>query len=70
MTTTVRILVEGNKACEAKVVDPLADSLRQQSAGIQVMQPAPKLVQPGSFVILNIHGEQKVEVREVGDFLS
>jgi hypothetical protein len=58
MTTMVRVLVEGNKACEVKVVDPSG-------------QPgASKTVLPSEFAVFCIHGEQRVEVCEVGEFLS
>lgn len=56
MTTTVKILIEGNKACEVKVEGNAGD--------------APVTVKPGSFTTKQIHGEQRVSVVEVGEFLS
>lgn len=57
MTTTVRVLIEGNKACEVKVEG-------------QGTSDTPTTVKPGSFTLKNIHGEQFVSVKEVGEFLS
>lgn len=56
MTTTVKILIEGNKACEVKVEGNEHDP--------------PATVKPGSFTTKTIHGEQRVSVVEVGEFLS
>lgn len=58
MTTTVRVLIEGNKACEAKVTGP------------QQTDAQHKTLKPGEFAVLTIHGESRVEVKETGDFLS
>jgi hypothetical protein len=55
VTTTVRILIEGNKACEVKVEGNPGDT--------------PTIVKPGSFTLKNIHGEQTVSVKETGDFV-
>ena len=61
MTTTVKVLIEGNKKCEVKVVEGNgADS---------TTYPA-RNVMPGSFTTVGIHGEQKVSVIETGDFIS
>lgn len=57
MTTTVRVLIEGNKACEVNVEGPQ-----------QAQQPTTVL--PGHFVVKTIHGEQVLTVKETGDFLS
>lgn len=57
MTTTVKILIEGNKACEVKVEG-------------QGSSDTPATVKPGSFATKQIHGDQRVSVVEVGEFLS
>ena len=59
MTTTVRVLIEGNKACEA-----------YRSNGPDKPPESPVTVKPGEFATLYISGEQSVVVQEVGDFLS
>lgn len=59
MTTTVRVLIEGNKACEVHV--------SEEVHGAQPSQR--KTVSPGQFVTVLIHGTQQVIVQEVGDFL-
>ena len=61
MTTTVRVLIDGNKACTVKVVE--ADD--KDSTGYP-----PRDVKPGGFATICIHGEQKVSVIETGEFLS
>lgn len=58
MTTTVKILIEGNKACEVGIVDAPDAPMRE-----------PVVVKPGSFVTKLISGEQSVRVKETGDFL-
>lgn len=60
MTTTVRVLVEGNKKCEVKVVDAKGEDIPGDKA---------REVMPGSFTIVHIHGEQRVSVQETGGFL-
>lgn len=60
MTTTVTVLIQGNKECEVKVTENGIDNLNW---------PA-KTVKPGSFTQVTIHGDQKVEVKEVGEFVS
>lgn len=57
MTTTVKVLIEGNKACEVKVEG-------------QGSSDTPSTVKPGSFVTKSIHGDQRVSVVEVGEFLT
>lgn len=57
MTTTVKVLIEGNKACEVKVE---GDTSPRE----------PVVVKPGQFTTMYIHGEQSVSVKETGDFLS
>lgn len=59
MTTTVKVLIEGNKACEVKV------------EGNEASFP-PKTVQPGQFHTVYIHGEQRVSVVvvETGEFVK
>ena len=59
MTTTVRVMIEGNKACEVYV-----------SNGSDRQPDAPKTVKPGEFTSLLIHGEKYVVVKEIGEFLS
>lgn len=56
MTTTVKVLIEGNKACEVKVEG-------------QGSSDTPTTVKPGSFTTKAIHGDQRVSVVEVGEFL-
>lgn len=58
MTTTVKILIEGNKACEVKV----------ESDGAEPGQIS--TVKPGQFTTKLIHGDQRVSVVEVGPFLT
>ena len=58
MTTTVKVLIEGNKACEVKVIQ--ADCTDDQVS----------TVQPWTFTTKLIHGEQQVTVKETGDFVS
>lgn len=59
MTTTVRVLVEGNKKCEVAVVN---------GEGV----PAHPVVHvlPKSFAVVSIHGDQKLTVTEIGEFVS
>jgi len=57
MTTTVRVLIEGNLACEVYV-----------SNGPDQQPEAPKTVKPGEFATLTIYGEKSVVVKERGDF--
>lgn len=59
MTTTVRILVEGNKAVEVLV---------KNDDGSIKKEPSTTL--PGSFVVESIHGGQTISIREVGDFIN
>jgi len=54
---TDQILIQGNKACEVKVVDP-----GQPDSHVA-------LIKPGSFTTKLIHGTQAVSVTETGDFL-
>ena len=61
MTTTVRVLIEGNKKCEVKVIE---------GNGSDSTSYPPRDVMPGSFTTVGIHGEQKVSVIETGDFLT
>lgn len=61
MTTTVKVLIEGNKKCAVKVIE--ADGKDSTSY-------PPRDVAPGSFTTVGIHGEQKVSVVETGEFLS
>lgn len=57
MTTTVKVLIEGNKACEVKTIGPT-----------EVGEAT--TVKPGTFTTKLIHGEQYVSVKEVGEFLT
>lgn len=57
MTTTVKVLIEGNKACEVKVEG-------------QGSSDTPVTIKPGSFTTKFISGEQRVSVVEVGEFLT
>ena len=61
MTTTVRILIEGNKACEVKVIE---------ENGADSTNYPPVEVLPKSFTTVCIHGEQTVSVKEIGGFIS
>ena len=60
MTTTVRVMIEGNKKCEVKVIEADGSDSLNQSA---------RDVMPNSFTTVLIHGEQKVSVIETGGFL-
>lgn len=57
MTTTVKILIEGNKACEVCVSSPE----KSQEATV---------VLPGTFTTKLIHGNLQLTVKETGDFLA
>ena len=60
MTTTVTVLISGNKACAVDVVIPgITDKIPME----------PKIVKPGSFTTLTISGDQELRVREVGEFI-
>jgi hypothetical protein len=61
MTTTVKVLIEGNKKCAVKVI---------QEDGSDSKSYPPRDVMPGSFASLGIHGGQLVSVIETGDFLN
>lgn len=61
MTTTVKVLIEGNKACEVKVTGSV-DPASPQAQGVKVM--------PNSFATMMIHGDQVLSVQETGEFLS
>lgn len=58
MTTTVKVLIEGNKACEVKV----------ESEGAPAGQAS--IVKPGEFTTKLISGEQRLTVKETGEFLT
>jgi hypothetical protein len=59
MTTTVRILIEGNKNVLAKVVEADGVTVREE-----------KEIAPNSFASFLIHGEAKVSVEEIGEFVN
>lgn len=59
MTTTVTVLIQGNKACEVYV-----------SNGPDVQPDTPTTVKPGEFTTKLIHGDKSVRVKEVGEFLN
>jgi hypothetical protein len=60
MTTMVKVLIEGDKKCQVKVLE-----------GDDSDKPGnPPEVMPGTFTTVIIHGEQKVTVIETGDFIS
>lgn len=59
MTTTVRVLIEGNKACEV-----------YRSNGPDRQPESPVTVRPMAFTTLTISGEQAVVVKEIGEFIS
>ena len=61
MTTTVRVLIDGNKACNVKVIGPI-DPASPYAIGVTV--------KPGAFATMSIHGDQVVAVQETGEFLS
>jgi hypothetical protein len=62
MTTTVRILVEGNKAVKVTVTDtPRADG----SVDFKQFE-----VLPNHVGLAFIHGDMKIEVQETGEFLK
>ena len=58
MTTTVTILISGNKACAVSITSP--------SGGLDQVA----IVQPGSFTTKMIHGDQVLDVKEVGEFVN
>ena len=60
MTTTVRVLIEGNKKCEVKVIE---------GNGTDNTNWPPRIIGPGSFTTVCIHGEQIVSVVEIGEFI-
>jgi hypothetical protein len=60
MTTTVTVLIEGNKKCRVCVIE--ADGTPVTGADEERG--------PGSITKLNIHGDQRVEVQETGEFVS
>jgi hypothetical protein len=60
MTTTVHVLVQGNKACEVKVVLP---------DGSNYSGVTPRTIKPQEWTTVSIHGDQSVKVTEVGAFL-
>lgn len=57
MTTTVKILIEGNKACELQVTSG------------DTPDPSPTIVKPGQFGTRFISGEQVLRIKETGEFL-
>lgn len=63
MTTTVRVLIEGNKVCSVQVMQPV-------EGGGQRKEGPEALAKPGEFVTRLIHGAQYVRVQEVGEFLT
>lgn len=60
MTTTVHVLIQGNKECEVKVVLP---------DGSDWPHITPRLVKPQNWTTVTIHGDHSVKVTEVGEFL-
>ena len=60
MTTTVRVLIEGNKACEVKVIE---------ENGTENTTYPPVIVWPKSFAIVAIHGYQTISVKEISEFI-
>lgn len=61
MTTTVQVLIEGNKACEVKVMGADGSDSKQWPTHI---------LMPGTFVTRTISGPQILSVIEIGDFLN
>lgn len=61
MTTTVKILIEGNKNTIVKVIG---------EDGKDYLGYPPKIVAPNTFHTVCIHGNQHVDVVETGDFIS
>ena len=61
MTTTVRVMIEGNKACEVKVIE---------ENGTDSTNYPPVEVLPKSFAIVMIHGYQTISVKEIGGFIA
>lgn len=60
MTTTVHVLIQGNKECEVSVVLP---------DGSNYAHVLPKKVKPQSWATVSIHGDQSVKVIEVSEFI-
>lgn len=56
MTTSVRVLIEGNKACKVSVAIP------------GQVDPSPVTVLPGTYTIRWLSGEQVLSVVEDGEF--
>ena len=61
MTTTVTIFISGNKACGVSVTSRTPDGFYQSTGET--------LVIPGTFITKTIHGDQVLEITEVGEFL-
>lgn len=61
MTTTVRVLIDGNKACNVKVIGPIEPE-NPNALGVTI--------KPGQVATMQIHGDQAVAVQETGEFLS
>jgi hypothetical protein len=60
MTTTVKVLIEGNKECEVKVIN---------EDGSDSTGYPPRNIKPNTFTTIAIHGEQTVSVKEIGGFI-
>jgi hypothetical protein len=60
MTTTVTVLIQGNKACEVSVSSPSRNDLVGALAST---------VSPGEFVTKTIHDDMMITVKETGEFL-
>lgn len=60
MTTTVTVLIEGNKECEVKVVE----------SGGTTKEYSLKNIKPNTFTKFSIHGDAKIEVKEIGEFIQ
>ena len=57
MTTTVTVMIQGNKKCNVKVIE---------GDGSESKGHPPREVMPGSFTVVYIHGDQFVSVIEIG----
>ena len=59
MTTTVRVLIECDKTCEIKVIEP---------DGSISATYTPRELRPQEFTEVYIYGEQAVSIKEAGNF--
>jgi hypothetical protein len=61
MTVTVRILIEGNKACSVKILN---------EDGTESARHQPGEIKPNEFKSMIFSGSEIIQITEHGDFLS